>query len=88
MNLLTTFYIGLHLVFWAFMFMMLGKRKPGTREVSWSDREISTWRAISAALVVMGLAALLTGCVGGGDLEDDRKQDPSPNCAMRPETCK
>lgn len=37
-----------------------------------------------AALVI---AALLTACGGGDPEPDQRKSDPSPNCAMRPESC-
>lgn len=36
------------------------------------------------------LAALMLSACGGGHTGDpeQRKDDPSPNCAMRPETCK
>lgn len=37
--------------------------------------------------IALAIATLLAAC-GGGDVADDRKTDPSPNCAMRPETCR
>jgi len=45
-------------------------------------------RAAILTLCLMAcLAVMLAGC-GGGDPPDDRKADPSPNCAMRPDSCK
>lgn len=51
-------------------------------------------RPLSKRTLVIGIACLLaalmlTAC-GGGQADDpeQRKDDPSPNCAMRPEVCK
>ena len=43
--------------------------------------------ALTACLI--GLLVLsLSGCGGGGGEPDQRKSDPTPNCAMRPGECK
>lgn len=48
-----------------------------------SDRQIVAGILICIAL--LGLA----GCGGGRDADaEQRKSDPTPNCAMRPEQCK
>lgn len=40
-------------------------------------------------LIALVFATLLSACGGGGgDIADERKNDPSPDCAMRPETCR
>lgn len=88
MTIVTIIYIALNAVFWLLMFWAVGKKKPGITTSSWSSIELKVWRAVTLCLFIAGLAALLSGCFGGGDLDDDRKNDPSPNCAMRPETCR
>jgi len=42
--------------------------------------------AFCAACLLIALA--LAGCGGGDPEPDGRKDDPSPNCAMRQEACK
>jgi len=45
------------------------------------------WVAIG--IVALALLGMLVGCGGGhADDPEQRKDEPSPNCAMRPETCK
>lgn len=46
-----------------------------------------TNRQLAICLVICMAALTLAGC-GGGHQDDDRKADPTPNCAMRPEACK
>lgn len=49
-------------------------------------------RSLAMVGILIGLLALLgalVGCGGGhADDPEQRKDDPSPNCAMRPEVCK
>lgn len=46
-------------------------------------------RALAICIACLLAALMLTAC-GGGQADDaeQRKDDPSPNCAMHPETCK
>lgn len=45
-------------------------------------------RQLVVGLVICMTLLALAGCGGGGGDPDQRKDDPTPNCAMRPETCK
>lgn len=47
-----------------------------------------TNRQLAIGLVICLIALAMSGCGGGGQQDDDRKADPTPNCAMHPETCK
>lgn len=51
-------------------------------------RPLST-RTLIVCIACLLAALMLTAC-GGGQADDpeQRKDDPSPNCAMRPEVCK
>lgn len=51
-------------------------------------RPLST-RTLVFCIVCLLLTLMLSAC-GGGQADDpeQRKNEPSPNCAMRPETCK
>lgn len=86
MSIVSKIYISLNILWWLLMLYAVSKKRPGTRQVAWSQNEISFWRVVTLLMIACGALALLTGC-GGGDSHDERKQDPSPNCAMRPETC-
>lgn len=53
----------------------------------------SALRPLSNRTLVVCIACLLAalalaGCGGGDPEPDGRKDEPSPNCAMRPESCK
>lgn len=86
MSIVSKIYIGINILWWLLMLYAVSKKSPGTRQVSWSQKEISVWRIVTLVMISCGALALLTGC-GGGDWHDERKRDPSPNCAMRPEDC-
>lgn len=49
-------------------------------------------RSLATVGILLGALALLgalVGCGGGhADDPEQRKDDPSPNCAMHPESCK
>lgn len=87
MEWISIFYVSLNTVWWLAMLAAVNTRSPGTRSVTWSSTEIKVWRSITLLMVAFGAVALLTAC-GGGDPDDERKNDPSPNCAMRPESCR
>jgi hypothetical protein len=44
---------------------------------------------VAIGIVFLALLGTLVGCGGGhADDPEQRKNEPSPNCAMRPESCK
>lgn len=52
-------------------------------------KPLDEWLAGALTACLIGLLVLsLSGCGGGGNDPEQRKCDPTPNCAMRPETCK
>ena len=46
-------------------------------------------RSLAVCIAATLVALAMTGCGGGrADDPEQRKDDPSPNCAMHPELCK
>ncbi len=86
MSFLKDIYVLMHALFWGLMLLGLLRRNPGQSTTSWSEGELKFWRSAALVLAISG-TVLLVGC-GGGDERDHHKSDPSPNCAMRPESCR
>lgn len=64
MTIFSTIYVGLNLLWWVVMFLAVTSKKPGTRNVTWSAKEIAVWRGVMLAMIACGVMALFFG--GGG----------------------
>ena len=68
-------------------------RPPGAPHEASTANPASPLRLLRQPHLVVCIACLLTalalaGCGGGDQDPTDARDDPSPNCAMRPEACK